>query len=153
MTSHITRPGRTWHAWVLAAIQLFVAYQAVSGGIGLMTNAWDLPGEYLSRTPFTTWTGPGWILLTLVAVPQFVAAIPALVLPGRPRLGILAGVLGGVGLLVWIALQLALLQEYFFLQPVVAVIGLAEIVIACLWRRRITAAGPRAVSRVEAFQA
>ncbi|HEY3340116.1 MAG TPA: hypothetical protein VGK18_16575 [Propionicimonas sp.] len=153
MTAQPIRTRRPWHAWVLAAIHLFVAYQAVSGGVGLMTNTWNLPSDYLTRTPFTTWTGPGWILIALVAVPQAVAAVPALVLPGRPRLGILAGLLGGASLLLWIAVQLALLQEYFFLQPVVAAIGVVEIGVAVLWRRRLALRDRSVPTRVEVLQA
>jgi hypothetical protein len=131
------RPHRTWQAWTLAVIQLFVAYQAVSGGVGLITDSWRLPAGWLVRTPFTSWVGPGWTLIVLVAVPHLVAAVPQLLLPGRPRLAILAGLLAGGSLLVWIAVQLAVLQVYFFLQPVIAAIGLVQIAIALSWRGRL----------------
>ena len=144
MTTTPVRPRRAWQAWTLAAIQLFVAYQAVSGGIGLISNTWEMPSQWLVRTPFTTWTGPGWILIVLVAVPHLLAAIPALVLPYRPRLGALAGQLGGASLLLWIALQLVLLQQFYFLQPVIAFIGLVELGIAWSWRRRIARPEPMA---------
>lgn len=133
----ITRHTRTWQAWTLAGVELFVAYQAGYGGIGLIADTWNLPSEWLVRTPFTTWVGPGWLLLLLVGLPQVLAAIPVLALPGRPRLGVLAGFLAGISLLVWIAVQLAVLQVYFFLQPVIAVIGLIEIGLAYWWRRRL----------------
>lgn len=144
MTATVTRPvqrkRRTWQAWVLAAVELFICYQAVNGGIGLITDTWDLPTEWLQRTPFTTWVGPGWILICLVGLPQLLAAVPVLVLPSRPRLGILAGYLAGGSLLLWIAIQVALLQVFFFLQPVIAVIGLVEAGLAFWWQRRIAAA-------------
>jgi hypothetical protein len=131
-----TRSRRTWQAWTLGAIELLVTYQAVSGGIGLMTNSWHLPTEWLVRTPFDTWVGPGWILIGLIGVPHLLAAVPTLLLPGRARLGVLAGFLAGGSLLVWIAMQLALLQILFFLQPVIAVIGVIEAVLAYWWLRR-----------------
>jgi hypothetical protein len=134
--STTTRSRRTWQAWTLAAVELFVTYQAVSGGIGLMTDSWQLPTEWLVRTPFTTWVGPGWILIGLVGVPHLLAAVPPLLLPARPRLGILAGFLAGGSLLVWIVMQVALLQVYFFLQPVIAVIGIIEAGLAYWWHRR-----------------
>lgn len=140
--SHTPRLRRTWQAWTLAAIELLVTYQAVSGGIGLMTDSWKLPTEWLVRTPFTTWVGPGWILIGLIGVPHLLAAMPPLVLPARPRLGILAGFLAGGSLLVWIAMQLAVLQVYFFLQPVIAVIGVIEAGLAYWWLRR-TQRNPR----------
>lgn len=139
MTSHSPRPvrGRGWQAWALAVVELFVAYQAVSGGIGLITDTWQLPTDWLSRTPFTTWVGPGWILIGLVAVPHVLAAVPVVLLPRRPRLGITAGMLAGASLLVWIAVQVALLQVFFFLQPVIAAIGLVELGLALWWRARL----------------
>ncbi len=126
--------GRRWQTWVLVVIEAFVTYQAISGGIGLITDTWKLSTDWLARTPFDSWVGPGWILIGLVAVPQVLAAIPKLFLPRRAGLGILAGVLAGVNLLIWIGLQLAVLQIYFFLQPVIAAIGVIEIVLAWWWR-------------------
>lgn len=130
------RARRTWQAWALAAVELFVTFQAVYGGIGLMTDSWRLPTEWLVRTPFTTWVGPAWILIGLVGVPHLLAAVPPLLLPARPRLGTLAGFLAGGSLLVWIVTQLALLQVHFFLQPVIAVIGIVEAGLAYWWHRR-----------------
>lgn len=132
---------RTWQAWTLAAVELFVAYQAVSGGVGLMTDSWQLSPEWLVRTPFQTWVGPGWLLICLIGVPHVLAAIPPVLIPGRPRLGILAGYLAGASLLVWIVMQLVLMQAYFFLQPVVAVIGLIEAGLAYGWHRRTRPSG------------
>lgn len=127
---------RPWQAWVLVAFELFVAYQAVSGGMGLISDTWKLPTEWLVRTPFSTWVGPGWLLIGTVAFPHVLAAIPVVFLPRRPGLGILAGVLAGISLLLWIAIQIAVLQVYFFLQPVIAVIGLIELGLALWWRAR-----------------
>ena len=52
---------------------------------------------------------------------------------GRAALG--ASYLAGLGLLAWIAVQLLMLQHVFFLQPVIAVLGLAETGLARLWQR------------------
>ena len=127
---------RTWQAWTLGAVELFVTYQAVSGGIGLMTNSWHLPTQWLVRTPFSSWVGPGWILIGLIGVPHLLAAVPTLLMPARARLGILAGLLAGGSLMVWIVMQLALLRVYFFLQPVIAIIGVIEAGLAYWWLRR-----------------
>lgn len=132
---------RAWQAWLLGAVELVVAGQGVYGGVGLITDSWALPTEWLVRTPFATWVGPGWVLLGLVAVPHLLAAVPTLLMPRRPGLGILAGWLGGASLLIWIAVQLAVLQVYFFLQPVIAGIGLVEIGLALWWRHARLARG------------
>lgn len=135
-TNAAPSPKRPWQAWTLAAVELLVSYQAFSGGVGLISDSWELPAAWLVRTPFETWVGPGWVLIGLIGLPHLLAAVPVVLLPNRPRLGILAGFLAGGSLLVWIALQLALLQVYFFLQPVIAVMGLIEAGLAYWWRRR-----------------
>ncbi len=132
--------ARAWQAWALALLELLVSYQAVDGGIGLITDTWQLPQEWLVRTPFTDWVGPGWVLIALVGLPHLLAAVPTLLMPARPRLGVLAGLLAGGSLVLWIAVQVALLQVFFFLQPVIVVIGLLEAGLALWWRRRLSAA-------------
>ena len=104
MTTETSRPShvRPWQAWALVLFELIVAGQAVYGGVGLITDTWQLPDEWLARTPFSTWTGPGWALIGLIAVPHVLAAIPVVFLPRRPRLGIVAGLLAGASLLIWI---------------------------------------------------
>lgn len=47
----------------------------------------------------------------------------------------MAGIVAGAGLLTWIAVQALVLQRYFFLQPVIAGCGVAEMVLAWLWIR------------------
>ena len=58
--------------------------------------------------------------------------------------GPVAGVLAGAGLVLWIAVQLALLQRYFFLQPVIAGLGLVEMGLAWAWLRQLRAGDPTA---------
>ena len=75
---------------------------------------------------------PGVALLIGVAVPQFAAA--ALIVAGA-RPGLAAGYLAGLLLVAWIAVQLLILRRYFFLQPVIAGIGAAEVLLAWRWQR------------------
>jgi hypothetical protein len=72
-------------------------------------------------------------LLATVAVPQAVAAW--FVWRHDPRAGAV-GVLAGLALVLWIVVQLLVLQRYFFLQPVIVVFGLAEAGLAYAWVRR-----------------
>ena len=37
---------------------------------------------------------------------------------------------------MWILVQLAVLERYFFLQPVIAVLAVVEVVLAIVWTRR-----------------
>lgn len=72
------------------------------------------------------------------AVPQLAAA--ALILADA-RPGLAAGYLAGLLLVAWIAVQLLILRRYSFLQPVIAGIGAAEVLLAWRWQRG-AAAGP-----------
>ncbi len=126
---------RGWEGTTLLGLLLFVGAAAVYGGIGLMVDGMGMPLEWLDRLPVDTWTWPGVALLATVALPQLVGAW--LVWRRDPRAGAV-GALVGAALVLWILVQLALLQRYFFLQPLIAAIGLAELGVALLWVRRST---------------
>ena len=127
-------PRRPWQCWALAVVELFIVVQATFGGIALIGDTWQMNRDWLQRTPFDSWVGPGWMLIALIAVPHLAAAVAAL-MPRSPRLGILGGLLAGASLILWIAVQVATLQVFFFLQPVIVVVGVVEIALALWWRR------------------
>lgn len=128
---------RTRTAWALSGLELFVALAAIAGGSALIADQWAMPREWLDNTPFGTWTGPGAALIAVIALPHLVAAA-AIAVPSVPaRLGILGGLLAGGSLIAWIILQLALLRVFFFLQPVMVVVGLVEVGLAVWWRRGV----------------
>jgi hypothetical protein len=118
---------------VLLGVLVFVGASAVYGGIGLAANGLGMPVEWLDRLPVDTWTLPGLALLLTVALPQLVAAW--FVWRRDTRAGVVGLVVGAL-LVLWIAVQLLLLQRYFFLQPVIAVLGLLEMALAWWWVRR-----------------
>jgi hypothetical protein len=113
--------------WLLIGLELVVGANAVYGGIGLMVYGMGMPTEWLDGTPFDSWLLPGVFLLLIVAVPMLAAAVTELTRAPVARLCSLAAGIMQIG---WIVVQVAVLQRYFFLQPVllgagVAVIGLA----------------------------
>ena len=121
-----------WHPWVLAGLDGLTGAAAVYGGTGLIRDGFGMPDGWLAGTPLTGWVLPGVALLIGVAVPQFTAA--ALIAAGA-RPGLAAGYLAGLLLIAWIAVELLVLRRYFFLQPVIAGIGAAEILLAWRWQR------------------
>ena len=133
-----TRPHDLgWPAWTLFGVEVFVGINAVIGGWRMIADGFGMPTDWLEPTPFSTWTWPGIALLAGVAVPQFVAA--AFVTTARRRrvdLGWLAGLAVGAALVGWIVVQVAMLRRYFFLQPVIAGLGLVEMGLALWWRHR-----------------
>ena len=102
------------------------------GGAGLIRDGFGMPDGWLAGTPLTGWVLPGVALLIGVAVPQLAAAV---LIAAGVRPGLAAGYLAGLLLVAWIAVELLILRRYFFLQPVIAGIGAAEILLAWRWQR------------------
>lgn len=148
MTGTVTRAGAARRQWPTIALELLVAAAALYGGIGL---AWDLVAdnaigmsqEWLDGTPFTSWVLPGVFLLAVVAVPTGAAAV--LELRRSPWAGA-ASVVAGAAQVGWIAVQLAVMQRYFVLQPVMIGAGLAVMALA-LWASRHRPLVPRREAR------
>ncbi len=128
-----TRTARGWAGTGLLVVLLLVAANAVYGGVALVVDGMGMPDEGLERLPVDTWTWPGAALLVTVALPQLAAAW---VVWRRHPVAPAAGMLAGAALVLWIAVQMALLQRFFVLQPVIAVLGVVEILLAWVWWRR-----------------
>lgn len=118
---------RPWARIALVAVEAFVAAGAAYGSIMLITDAWRLDPAMLRHLPVDTWVLPGIALAVLIAVPHVVAAV--LVAMGRARARA-ASLLAGCILVGWIVAQIALIQQFFYLQPVMGVCGLLTIVLA-----------------------
>ncbi|MFC4950737.1 hypothetical protein [Pseudonocardia sp. GCM10023141] len=132
MTAPVRAPQRGATA-VLIVLELLIGGSAVVGGLGLMRDGMGLPAAWLAATPFPTWTWPGIFLLAGVAAPMLVAA--AMEAAGMRRAGDVS-VAAGAALVVWIVVQLAVLQQFSVLQPVMAAAGLA-VVLAARWAHRV----------------
>ena len=95
-----------------------------------------MPLSWLHETPFTSWVLPGAALLIGVAVPQLTAL--GLIMAGH-RWAPAGSYLAGLGLVLWIAVQMLVLQRYFIMQPAIAAAGAIEMLLAWLWQRAETA--------------
>jgi hypothetical protein len=123
---------RTWPAWILAGMLMLIGAAGAFGGVSLLRDGFGMPLSWLHQTPFTSWVLPGIALLIGVAVPQLTAL--ALIVSGH-RWALAGGYLAGLGLVLWIAVQMLVLQRYFIMQPAIAATGGVEILLAWLWQR------------------
>jgi hypothetical protein len=128
-------PHRDWAAWLMAGLAVLIAAASAFGGIRLIHDGLGMPADYLTATPFSSWVLPGLALLIGVTVPQLAAAI--LIAAGH-RWALPVSYLAGAALVAWILIQLLVMQRYFFLQPVIAVLGIAELALVRAWQQ----AGP-----------
>ena len=137
MTGTVTRTAGVGRQWPTIALELLVAAAAIYGGLGLVwdlvaDNAIGMRQDWLEGTPFTSWVLPGVFLLAVVAVPMGAAAVLEL---RRSPWASAASVVAGGAQVGWIAVQLAVMQRYFVLQPVMIGAGLAVLALA-LWASR-----------------
>ena len=70
-----TRPPLSTSTHVLLALELFVAFWAFAGGIGMMGGGVDLPSEWLDGTPFADYFIPGLILFGVVGGSMLTASL------------------------------------------------------------------------------
>ena len=133
-TRAVERPG---YAWIAAGLQVVVGLAAIPIGLQLMAEAegapLGLPQAWIDGTPFRSWLLPGLFLFAINGVGQLVAA--ALIVLRNPFSPWLTGALG-VGLMIWIAVQVALMP-FHPLQPIMFTVGTIEGVIALAWLRRL----------------
>lgn len=130
MTRYHTAPPRPdIRTRVAAAAAILLAIWGYAGALGLMFGLIDFGPTIDARLPWGSLPVAGVALLLVVAVPMTVAAVSAwraeptvaetLVLTGAVQIG-------------WVAVQLAVIRSFSWLQPVCAGLGLLIAVIG--WR-------------------
>jgi len=131
------RVDRPWYAWVGAIAAAFTGILAIPVGLMFVTDptgaSIGLPGGWIEVTPFGSYLVPGLYLL-------LVNGLGMLVLVGLVGLRHWAApwltAILGVGLIIWIAVQLAMMPETMFLQPIFLAVGCAMGFVALFWLRR-----------------
>jgi hypothetical protein len=127
----------------LSIAALVVASSALGGALGLATGAVALGAELNGRLPFASPVLAGAALLVAVAVPFFVVAWMAWRgAPGVEQLAFLAG----LALAGWIVVQLVVIRELSFFQPLYLVIAVAFMAVR---RRAVGIGSPEAADRPE----
>jgi hypothetical protein len=114
-------------------IQGFVALGALPCGVLLMLfpdgHVLKMPLSMLKDSPFATFFLPGLILFAVNGVGQTIAAV--LSFRGHRFAG-LAGAVMGLGLMIWIFIQVSMIGGGHWLQYLYFALGVAEVSLAVL---------------------
>ena len=140
MHMQLGAPGRSVerprYVWIAVVLEVFTAVGAIPVGLMFLTDptgrAVGLPGGWIEATPFGNYLVPGVYLLVMNGVMMLVAAALSVL---RHRFAPwLTGVLG-VGLIVWILVEIVLLPETMLLTWVFLATGVILASISLLWLR------------------
>jgi hypothetical protein len=137
---HLSEPGtieRPAYVWLAVALEVFTGVLAIPVGILFITDptgqSLQIPQGWIERTVFSSYLIPGLYLLVVNGAGMLVLA--GLSVMRHWSAPWLTGALG-VGLISWIAVQLLVMPETMFLQPIFLAVGFALGFIALFWLRR-----------------
>jgi hypothetical protein len=136
MMSHPHRPPLSRLAKAGIALEVLLGIGALGGGLVLIVaprgEIMPLPLSALAGSPFATYLGPGLILFSVLGIGPFLAARLAWV---RHPLGPFAAVVVGVALLIWVAVEIAIIgySNEPPLQAIYLAMGVALTVVALGW--------------------
>ncbi|WP_433754572.1 hypothetical protein [Nocardia sp. CA-135398] len=131
ITMHVRRLGAS--EALLCLLSGLVATWAVAGVLGLMTGSLDLGATIEDRIPFHSPAFAGLMLALVVGFPMTVTALFAARDDERTPL---AAMISGLGLVGWILVQLVVIREFSWLQPIWVGFGLAVLLLGGALLRR-----------------
>lgn len=130
----VERPG---YAWIAVALEVFTGIFAVPVGWSFIQdptgNALGIPQGWIEATVFGSYLIPGLYLLTMNGAAMF--GLAALTAARHWLAPWLTGALG-VGMIIWIAVEIITLPETMILTWVFLAVGFALGFIALFWLRR-----------------
>jgi hypothetical protein len=128
-------------------LEIVLSIGALGGGLVLLIaprgEIMPLPLSALAGSPFETYLVPGLILFGVLGLGPLVAA--ALAWPRHP-LAPMAAFVVGVGLLIWVAVEVAIIgySNEPPLQAMYAILGVAIVLVAVRWILDVRVARPGA---------
>jgi len=136
--SKSTRRARPLSRVAKAAVvlEILLSIGALGGGLVLMIaprgEIMPLPLSALAGSPFDTYLVPGLILFGVLGVGPLVAALLAWL---RHPLAPTAAFVVGVGLLIWVAVEVAIIgySNEPPLQAMYGILGVLIVLVACRW--------------------
>jgi hypothetical protein len=113
--------------YALAGLLAFGALNAFAGGYYGLSGAPGVPVEWLEGSPFSDYTIPSLILFIVVGGSLLVASVTVFT---RSRFARFSALTAGAIVLVWIAVQVAIIGYVSWMQPATAIGGLLIFVLA-----------------------
>lgn len=104
---------------IVVCLELFMALNAIGGGIYALSGAPNVPTAWLRGTPFNDYTVPG-IALLLGATTMILAATTLML---RWRFATQFSKVAGVLLMMWIVVQVTMIGSVSWMQPVSFLMG------------------------------
>jgi hypothetical protein len=137
LTTASRRVERPAYAWLAVVLEVITGIAAIPVGWWFITDptgrSMQLPTGWIEATPFGSYLVPGLYLLAVNGVGML--ALAGLTVARHWIAPWLTGALG-VGLIIWILVQLAVMPETMFLQWIFLAVGFALGFIALFWLRR-----------------
>jgi hypothetical protein len=113
--------------YALAGLLAFGALNAFAGGYYGLSGAPGVPVEWLEGSPFSDYTLPSLVLFILVGGSLLIAAASVF---ARSRFARASALIAGAIVLVWIAVQVAIIGYVSWMQPATAIGGLLILFLA-----------------------
>jgi hypothetical protein len=131
------RVERPRYVWIAVVLEVFTALGAIPVGIMFLMDPTgqlvQLPRGWIEATPFGSYLVPGLYLLLVNGIGML--ALAGLSILRHWSAPWLTGALG-VGLIVWILVEILVMPETMFLTWLFLAIGFALGVVALFWLRR-----------------
>lgn len=113
---------------LLGYLQIFIGMGALTGGIPLILSpngsSSGMNVDILQNTPFDSFLIPGILLMSVNGIGSLVGSYFSLKFK---QIAGHAGIILGLALMIWIIVQMYLLGNISWLQPILLVIGITEL--------------------------
>ena len=130
------RVERPRYAWIAIALEIFTAVLAIPVGLIFLSDptgrSMGLPAGWIEATPFGSYVIPGLYLFAMNGLGMLVLA--GLSVMRHWTAPWATGVLG-TGLVIWILVQLVVMPEVMWLQPLFLGVGIVLDILAVAWLR------------------
>jgi hypothetical protein len=115
--------------YILGSVLILVAINAFGGGYYGMAGAKNVPVEWLKGSPFHNYFIPGLFLFIVIGGSALISAIAVF---RRHHMANKAALICGIIILLWLAIQVAIIGYISWLQPTTAIAAIFILILSRL---------------------